>query len=160
MIWDKLKNSTENDYIDFKMKWYDGESSNIDMIQDILCLSNSLTDSKTRYLVIGIKENKISKEKNFHDISKDKNHRTSEDIIQLLRNYMTVIPNIEVIRETINNNSIDIICITPKFRDLPYVLNKNLEYKYIDNHKEKHKILIKNGVYSRDGSGNRRTLCS
>ena len=162
MLWDKLKDSTENDYIDFKMKWYEGESSNIDMIQDILCLSNSLTDSNTRYLVIGVKEHKISKEKTFHDISNDKNHRTSEDIIQLLRNYMTVIPNIEIIRETINNNSIDIICITPNFRDLPYVLNKNMEYKYISNNKEKQKILFKNGVYSRDGSSNtpKNELCS
>lgn len=49
MIWDKLKNSTENDYIDFKMKWYDGTTAKLDMMQDILCLSNSLTDSPLLY---------------------------------------------------------------------------------------------------------------
>lgn len=162
MIWDKLKNSTENDYIDFKMKWYDGTTAKLDMMQDILCLSNSLTDSPTRYLVIGIKEHKVTKEKIFNDISNDKNFRTSEDIVQLLRNYMTVIPNIEVVRENINDNYIDIICITPKYRDLPYVLNSNIECKYIEDSKQKIKILIKNGVYSRDCNCNtpKNELCS
>lgn len=96
MIWNKVKNSTENDYIDFKMKWYDGETAKIDLIHVILCFSNSLSDNPERYIIIGIKENKITKEKFFVDVSEDSNQRTSEDLIQLLRNYMTVIPNIEV----------------------------------------------------------------
>ena len=29
MIWNKVKNSTENDYIDFKMKWYDGVTAKL-----------------------------------------------------------------------------------------------------------------------------------
>lgn len=164
MIWDKIKNSTENDYIDFKMKWYDGETAKIDLIHDILCLSNSLSDSQSRYIVIGIKENKITKKKEFYDVSSDCNHRTSEDIIQLLRNYMLVIPNIEVVRENVgNNNYIDIIKIIPNSRYLPYVLNTNIECKYkYENGKEKTKCLIKNGVYSRDSSCNipKNELCS
>lgn len=163
MIWNKVKNSTENDYIDFKMKWYDGVTAKIDLIHDILCFSNSLSDNPERYIIIGIKENKITKEKFFVDVSEDSNQRTSEDLIQLLRNYMTVIPNIEVIRELIGDNYIDIIKIIPKTRELPYVLNCNIECKYkLDNGKEKIKSLIKNGIYSRDSSCNtpKSELCS
>lgn len=163
MIWSKLSNSTENDYLDFKMKWYDGATSELDMLHDILCLSNSLTDSTSRYIIIGVKEHKVTKEKSFYDVVYDNNHRTSEDIIQVLRNYMSVIPDIEVLRENISDCSIDIIKITPQARNLPYVLNQNIECKYKDKHqKEKNKKLIKNAVYSRDTSRNtpKNELCT
>lgn len=154
MIWEKISNSTENDYVDFKMKWYDGDSAKINMIHDILCMSNSLTDSISRYIVIGVKENKITKEKIYCDVSNDSNHRTSEDIIQLLRNYMSVVPSIEVLREDVSNSKIDIIKITPEIRNLPYTLNQDVKCKILENGKCKSKKLPKDWIYSRNASRN------
>ena len=45
-------NSTENDYIDFKKQWYSDEKREIDMIHDIICLANSLSDKTHRYIFI------------------------------------------------------------------------------------------------------------
>ena len=145
-----IKNSTENDYIDFKSKWYTKEQK-INLIHDILCLSNSLSDSKERYIFIGIKENSKNKIKEFFDITTDKNILKAEDIIQILRNYMAVIPGIEVFRININNKNIDVIKITPQNRDLPYVLNKSFEIKMENN---KLKKIMKNAIYSRNSSQN------
>lgn len=64
MIWNKVKNSTENDYIDFKMKWYDGVTAKIDLIHDILCFSNSLSDNPEDTLLLELKKIKLLK-KNF-----------------------------------------------------------------------------------------------
>jgi len=151
MLLDKLLNSTENDYIDFKQKWYSGDGIKVNLIQDILCLSNSLSDSLDRYIVIGVAEDKITKQKTIHDVSTDCNTQPSENIIQTLRNYMPVIPQIEVIREQVANQYIDVIKITPLVRDLPYVLNKSCEYE--DKNKKKH-TLHKDFIYSRNGSRN------
>ena len=74
MLWDNLSASVENDYIDFKQEWYTNDKlGDVDMIHDILCMSNSLTDSFDRYIVIGIEEDKSTKEKIIHDVSADNN---------------------------------------------------------------------------------------
>lgn len=128
MLWDKLSGSTENDYIDFKREWYSNDKlGDVDLVHDILCMTNSLTDSFDRYIVIGVEEDKTTKEKIIKDVSGDNNCRQSANIIQTLRNYMSVIPNIEILREQTNNGFIDIIKITPSIRELPYVLNKACE---------------------------------
>lgn len=51
----------ESDYLDFKEKWYSGDKGTFDLIRDILCLSNSLSNSVFRYIIIGIKEEKAMK---------------------------------------------------------------------------------------------------
>ena len=152
MLWDNLSASVENDYIDFKQEWYTNDKlGDVDMIHDILCMSNSLTDSFDRYIVIGIEEDKSTKEKIIHDVSADNNCRQSADIIQTLRNYMSVIPKIELIREKTNNRFIDIIKITPSARNLPYVLNKACEAQKTDGKKV---TVKKEWIYSRNSDRN------
>ena len=110
MLWDKLSASVENDYIDFKKEWYSKDKlGEVDLVHDILCMSNSLSDSIDRYIVIGVEEDKSNGSKLIHDISKDANCRQSANLIQTLRNYMSVIPNIELIREKVGKGFIDII---------------------------------------------------
>ncbi len=152
MLWDKLSTSVENDYIDFKRKWYAKDKlGEVDLVHDILCMSNSLSDSSDRYIVIGVDEDKTTKVKTFYDVSNDKNCRQSADIIQTLRNYMSVIPKIELIREKTNNGFIDIIKITPSARNLPYVLNKACEAQ---NSKNKKVSVKKEWIYSRNSDRN------
>lgn len=151
MLWDKLSSSSENDYIDFKRQWYSGPSATFDMFHDILSMCNSLTDSNDRFIIIGISEDKKTQHKTIFDVSNDENHKTAENIIQDLRNYMPVPPSIEIIREEIEGKSIDIIKISPTLRELPYTLRKNFSYQDI---KKKTHTLPKDWIYSRDGSRN------
>lgn len=152
MLWSKLSASVENDYIDFKREWYSKDKlGEVDLVHDILCMSNSLSDSPDRYIIFGVDEDKITKAKSFYDISKDKNCRQSADIIQTLRNYMSVIPTIELSRELTNNIYIDIMKITPSARNLPYVLNKTCEAQNPNNKKVSVK---KEWIYSRNSDRN------
>ena len=151
MYWERLSESVENDYVDFKRQWYSGKTSKFDMIHDILSMSNSLSNSSDRFIVIGVAEEKLTQVKTILGVNEDSNCNTAENIIQTLRNYMPVIPKIETIRETVEEKSIDIIKITPNAWDLPYVLNKSCEY---EDEKNKKHILPKNWIYSRDGSRN------
>lgn len=152
MLWDNLSASVENDYIDFKQEWYTNDKlGDVDMIHDILCMSNSLTDSFDRYIVIGIEEDKSTKEKIIHDVSADNNCRQSANVIQALRNYMSVIPNIELIREQTDSGYIDIIKIMPVARELPYVLNKECQAQKPDGKKV---TVRKEWIYSRNSDRN------
>lgn len=143
-----ILNSTENDYIDFKQKWYTKEQAKFEMVHDIICLANSITDNIERFIVIGIKEDSKTKEKTFFDVSEDSNIKTSEDIITILRNYVSVPPKIEVLRRKHCNKSIDIIQIAPVSRDLPYVLFKDCKSS------NNNTIIKANNIYSRSGSQN------
>lgn len=141
-------NSTENDYIDFKQQWYSDENRKFDMIHDIICLANSLSDKIHRYIFIGIKEDSKTKEKTFYDISDDSNTLKTEDIITILSNNMIITPKIEVKREYYEKDiAIDIIVITPENINLPYYLNKDLQNK--SNQK-----ICKYQIYSRNSSKN------
>lgn len=152
MLWDNLSASVENDYIDFKREWYTKDKlGEVDMVHDILCMSNSLTDSSDRYIIIGIEEDKSTKEKIIHDVSSDNNCRQSANLIQTLRNYMSVTPKIEIIREQTDNIFIDIIKITPSARDLPYVLNKECQAQKSDGKKV---TVRKEWIYSRNSDRN------
>lgn len=152
MLWDKLSASVENDYIDFKREWYSKDKlGEVDLVHDILCMSNSLSDSSDRYIVIGIEEDKSNGTKFIHDISKDVNCRQSANLIQTLRNYMSVIPKVELIREKTHNGFIDIIKITPSARELPYVLNKECQAQKPDGKKV---TVRKEWIYSRNSDRN------
>ena len=152
MLWDKLSASVENDYIDFKREWYSKDKlGEVDLVHDILCMSNSLSDSEDRYIVIGVEEDKSNGSKLIHDISKDANCRQSANLIQTLRNYMSVIPNIELIREKVGKGFIDIIKIMPSARELPYVLNKECQAQKSDGKKVTGR---KEWIYSRNSDRN------
>lgn len=157
--WDLAYISTENNYIDFKKQWYSSKIGKLDLVHDILSMANSVSNSPDRFIFIGIYENPVTGEKTFHDISNDNNRKTTEQIVQILRDKISVPPIIELISETIENKCIDCIKITPIARDLPYVLNSNLECDEKITHpsgetKTKKHILVKNAIYSRDSSRN------
>ena len=152
MFWDKLSASVENDYIDFKRDWYTKDKlGEVDLVHDILCMSNSLSDSADRYIVIGVEVDKTNGLKHITDVLKDVNNRQSADLIQTLRNYMSVIPNIELIREQTDIGYIDVIKITHTARELPYVLNKECQAQKPDGKKV---TVRKEWIYSRNSDRN------
>ena len=147
-----LLEQTESDYLDFKQEWYSGKKGDFDLIHDIISLSNSLSNSDTRYIVVGVSEKRTTREKKFKNITKDKNRLTSEQIIAKLRSYVSNIPNIEVKTEQIKPRTwIDTIKITPAIYNLPYVLTK--DFTYTDNKGKLHTI-FRDRVYSRIGERN------
>ncbi|MDD3054077.1 MAG: putative DNA binding domain-containing protein [Endomicrobiaceae bacterium] len=134
---------TESDYLDFKRQWH---SNNADLIHDILCLCNSLSENKERFIIIGIKEDSKTKLKIFYCVKKDKNKKTEADIVNLLRGInINYFPKIEVLEHYVKGKYIDCIKITPFLEHLPYVLTK----EYSNGIK-----IIRNAIYSRDGSCN------
>lgn len=135
VVWNLIQNSTENDYMDFKIEWYPkSNQGDFDMIHDILSLSNSLSDAPERFIFIGVRDN----DKAIFDVSTDPNKRTAEDIVRKLRNYISVPPLIDVVSETRDNKQIDCIKITIQNRNLPYVTHTIMEYQ--DTKQKKHRI--------------------
>lgn len=66
MLWDLLYTSTENDYIDFKQKWYEKTSKGkFDMVHDILAMANSLSDTENRFIFIGVAEHRETEKKHY-----------------------------------------------------------------------------------------------
>lgn len=139
-------NCTECDWLDFKSEWY---KNNCDLLFDILCFCNSITDSKNRFLVIGIKEYSDTKKKEVLGVDQDQNRKTDEDIERLLHDYFYIQPNIEVYPLQIEGKTVDVIRITPNSAVLPYHLQK----KY-DKQGKFGKILLKNTIYARNGKTN------
>jgi len=119
---DELLQQTETDYLDFNQEWY---HCNADLVKDILCLSNSLSEQKERYLIIGVYENPDTKQKEKHSVIKNEYRKNAEKVRSLLIDYMDMIPNINI--ETIDE--IDILIIKPNKNDLPYILNKECKAK-------------------------------
>lgn len=138
-----LLSQEENDWLDFKQSWY---HSNFDLIKDILCMSNSLSDKKERYIVIGVTD----KDHKIIGISDGAGKWTSENITQLLLAYMTVIPEIVLIHVKVEGKKIDVLKIIPKRQDLPYVLDRKRYEEKIYNTQ----ILFQNVVYARNNSRN------
>lgn len=133
----------ESDWLDFKREWY---HNNLDLIHDVLCMSNSLAKQEDRFIVLGVADN--------HEIigieGKSKKW-TTENITQTLLSYMTVIPNITINKICKEGKEIDILSITPKRQDLPYVLDRRPYKETID---KKECVLFQNVVYARHNSRN------
>lgn len=123
----ELLNLQENDWLDFKQKW---PESKVDLLYDIVCMANSLSKEHSRYIVFGIKDDKISHKKTIYGIFKDKNRKNTEDIICLLNDYLEVIPEVEVIPIKYNKKRIiDVLEIKPIAKHLLYTLKKEFSFK-------------------------------
>lgn len=133
----RLLSGGESDYLDFKQQWH---TNNAELIHDILCLANSLSDKKDRFLIFGITD------KTREIVGVDANRKKEEDILQLLQQRMSTIPPLSVKTVSLEDKLVDILQISPEYRELPYVLTQ--EYK------DGHKFVRKHAVYGRTGATN------
>jgi hypothetical protein len=133
----KLIKEKESEYLDFKQQYHD---SNVDLIHDILCLSNSYHEGD-RYLVFGIDDSK-----KIIGVENDPKRKTSANIQDLLRqSNFNRIPTIRLENVKIENHEIDILTITNR-PDKPFFLLKD---------KSDRGKTIRNGViYTRLGDTN------
>jgi len=127
----------ESDWLDFKREWH---NSTLNLIHDILCMSNS-DSQNNRYIVIGYDE----ANKKFYDLNND-HRRKKDDIYNLLNtSNLNRIPDIDIFTLTINDNELDIIKIK-KTHYRPYFITKS---KSRDN-----RTINAGSIYTRCGSCN------
>ena len=134
----------EDEWWDFKSEWH---SSKVDLVHDILCMSNQLS-THDGLLIIGVDENDNWKIK---DVSNDKNRKTTQNIIDILRNLHFAgdcRPSIDVINVDMDgSNVVDVIRVY-KSNKVPYYLTN--DYKKDEHGKELNKYY----VYTRDQDSN------
>lgn len=116
-----IDSKIEGNYWDFKKQYSDKTQ---DLIHDILCLSNSNSDSD-KYLIYGISD---APECKIVGIDNDKNRKNLSDITDTLSKSSFIdnqIPTIELVNFKIRKKTIDVLVIKnlPKFK--PYYITKN-----------------------------------
>nr|BFD33632.1 ATP-binding protein [Pigmentibacter ruber] len=113
----QLINNQECEFIDFKREYH---KNNSDLIHDILCLANSKTDSKYKYLIFGVDD-----DKNFFDIKNDIKRKKENDLMDLVKNArLNNLPNIKLFALNYRDNPIDIIQIQ-NINHKPYFLTQD-----------------------------------
>lgn len=127
----------ESDYFDFKQQWH---VNNAELVHDILCLANSLSDKKDRFLIFGVTD------KTHEIIGVGANRKTEEDVLHLLQQRMATLPSLSVKTILVEGKSVDILQISPEYRELPYVLTQ--EYQ------DGKKFVRKHAAYCRTGAIN------
>lgn len=124
----------EGPYWDFKRQWYDA-SRNGDMLHDVLCMANNL-ENRDCYIIIGIDE---ENDYSFCDVSKDPNKRTTQMLVDFLREKKfagDIRPEVSVERINIDYNAVDVLVVYNTMKT-PYYL------------KEDYKGVHKNNIYTR-----------
>ena len=77
-----IASKQEGGYWDFKSEWYSSDSKGKqDMLHDIICMANNIV-GKDGYIIIGVDE---SQDFAVTGIGKDKNRRTTQNIVDFLR---------------------------------------------------------------------------
>lgn len=135
----RLISQEESDFLDFKQQW---PKNNVDLLHDILCMANSESEKKDRFLVFGVTDEDHS----VVGVESNTKRRKKDDLYNLLLSKMSVVPELSIITVPSEGKEVDILKITPKDKDLPYVLNHPLL--------EGKSRLQKNAVYVRNGSTN------
>ena len=152
---DNITELHECDFLDFKKQWHDDNS---ELLYDILCLCNSISDVKKRYLIFGIKENSKTKFKTYYTVSENIGRKTDEEIEILLREFFYQAPRVSISQLNVSGQIIDVLEIIPDSAALPYHLQKECKYKNADKSNiiknNKDKTIQRNTIYARNGSTN------
>lgn len=111
-----LLDTGECEFLDFKREY---PSVNSDLVQDILCLANSIVDSD-RYLVFGVEDNK-----NICGIESDTKRKTQANIVDVLRSArLNKLPKFTLIKHTSESHEVDILIIKD-VGEKPYFLTED-----------------------------------
>ena len=134
-----IEKKKEGSWWDFKREHHENP---IDLLHDILCLSNTIHDGK-RYLVIG-----VSNKYELVDVNDGKLRRTQANILDFLKTK-------KFSGDNIPNVSLDTVVIEGKEIDLITIENELKKPYYLLFDEKKGKKLLRSGVvYSRVGDTN------
>lgn len=140
---DNLKQLRECDFLDFKSEWH---KENGALLYDILCLCNSLSNVKERYIIFGVKEDADTKNKTYNTVLEKSERKTDESLENLLHEYFDRAPKFSIYQLEIDSQIIDVLRFFPDPSDLPYYLRKEYKYNNI--------IVQRNTIYARNGRTN------
>ncbi|WP_315794703.1 ATP-binding protein [Paenibacillus sp. BIC5C1] len=130
-----IRGGTESILLDFKEEWYQVNNKNylkgrFEFLKDCIAFLNVSIDLE-RYIIIGIAEDKESREFNIcgtQEIIEENN------IQQLIENYIEPFPQIEIITNfNYEGKNLNIIKIKKENRDQPYLFKKSFEKKHNNN---------------------------
>lgn len=134
----QLLEDQESEFLDFKREYH---KNNSDLIHDILCLANSKTDNKYKYLIFGVDDDKY-----LFGIKNDIKRKRENDLMDLVKNAkLNNLPHIKLFNLNYQDKDIDIIRI------------ENINYKpyFLTQDHVQGKDTIRAGVvYTRFGSTN------
>jgi len=131
-----IESQKEGLYWDFKLEHH---KNPVDLVHDILCLSNVNYDTKYRFIIVGVEPETYE----IIGLDSDEYKNRQAEIIDVLCNVNLAggnIPQVRVERISVNNNTLDVIVISDS-RQKPFFLAK--EYK------KNNKTLNAGTIYSR-----------
>lgn len=100
----------EGESWDFKRQWYDKDRDKADLLHDIICMSNLVSD-KDGLIIIGVDE---ENDYSLRDTSNDVNRKNTQEIVKFLRDKRFdggIRPSVYVEELYINNTHIDVIVV-------------------------------------------------
>lgn len=117
-VYELICTKREGRYWDFKEQYPDKK---MDLLHDIICLSNEPTHEGNRYLVIGVKEKPFET----YGVKEDAQKKQTE-IVDMLKNagFVYSIPDIEVISMALDKKNIHILKIKNEPTKRPFYLAK------------------------------------
>lgn len=118
----------EGTHWDFKKEWY---SNKADLLHDIICMSNNLSN-QDGYIIVGVDEgNNYS----INDVSSDVNRRKTQDLVNFLRDKKFaggIRPTVYVESILVNQKNIDVIVVENN-RNTPYYLTESYQGVFANN---------------------------
>lgn len=118
----------EGTHWDFKKEWY---SNKEDLLHDIICMSNNLSN-QDGYIIVGVDEgNNYS----INDVSSDVNRRKTQDLVNFLRDKKFaggIRPTVYVESILVNQKNIDVIVVENN-RNTPYYLTESYQGVFANN---------------------------
>jgi len=124
----------EGAYWDFKRMWYDSDH-NMDLLHDIICMSNNLVN-RDAYIIIGIDE---ENDYSINDVQNDSNRKNTQKIVDFLKDKKfagDIRPIVYVETISFSKGVIDVVVIQNS-SNTPFYL------------KEKYKGVFENHIYTR-----------
>ncbi|MBP7283137.1 MAG: tetratricopeptide repeat protein [Leptospiraceae bacterium] len=147
-LFEYLLSQPESDTLDFKSEFYDfsgdtekaKEAKESKFIKDIISFANTKKD-KSSYIIVGIKENETTKEKEFLGVIA---HPDDANLQEKIKDKVYPVPEFLYYPYTYKNQQFGIIeILIPKYSEEPYYCKKD----YIGG-------LLKSELYFRRGSSN------
>lgn len=146
-IFELIQLKQEGEYWDFKRQWHENKA---DLLHDIICMANNLTDNDG-YIIIGIDE---ENDYSTRDVKFDENRKNTQKIVDFLKDKKFAGDK----RPTVYVQSIE---WTEKFIDVIVIQNNmNTPYYLTGDYKDKEKLLRANHIYTRVMDSNTAKNCN
>lgn len=145
-LFEKLINSQENEFLDFKSEHHSREKEE-DLIKDIISFSNTIRNENS-YIIIGIQEEESEKK-----LVGIKDHKDDANFQQTLENKIVPKPSFLYYEYKYQNKEFGIFEIRPKRLGTPFRITSEYEEK-LQKEKKGSDFLKSDEIYYRSGSKN------